>query len=252
MNNRDKTPLVIYWSPGGIQRHDNKPSTNLTYPDPKNLYQELSSTKTKDSKNFSFFSCPAVADRFKSTFVFRNNTKTTVHWDAPIDQSYTTTPNVEPYGIHATYPRPAAMENTASLWLSLSWVFFCEEDITAYTQAPYMHKPTFLNQGVIVPGAYNIGSWFRRLPAEMHMWSSSGTITIDEDEPLFYLELATTRPIILKRFTLNQDLIKILDDCTAAPGIFEKHLPLVDRYKRFKETSTNKLVIKEIKKNLVE
>lgn len=216
------------------------------------MYQELAITKTKDSKNFSFFSCPAVADRFKSTFVFRNNTKTTVHWDAPTDQSYTTAPTVEQYGIHATYPRPAAMENTAMLWLSLSWVFFCEEDVMAYTQAPYMHKPTFLNQGLIVPGAYNIGSWFRRLPAEMHMWSKAGTMVIDEDEPLFYLELATTRPVVLKRFTLNQDLVKILDDCTSSPGVFGRHLPLVNRYKRFKETSTNKLVLKEIKKNLVE
>lgn len=245
-----KEPLIVYWTPKSTH-WEQEPGNNwnLMYPEPVNLMQELSKSKTKESKKMSFFSCPAVSGRLKNTFVFRNNVKTTVHWDItdPLDPII----EVEEYGINCTIPREPALEGTAMIWLFLGFLFFCEEPLIAQTQVPYMHRPGYTNKGVIVPGGYDISSWFRAVNCEMLMWDEKGSMTIEEDEPLMYLELLTDRPVIFKRFVYTEEIAKIDVACVRAPKYFGRNLPLVQRYKRFKETRTHEILAKEIKKNLV-
>lgn len=244
-----KEPLIVYWAPHDQNFGEEVERWNLMYPEPTNLFSDLMKQKTKESKDISWLSCPAVSDRLKHTFVFTNNVETTVHWDVtdPLDPQIT----IEKYSLGCSIPRAAVLPDTAMLWFYIGWLFFCEEPVIAHLQAPYMHRPGYLNSGVIVPGGYDISSWFRKVNAEMHMWDASGTITIKDGEPLVYLELITDRPVIFKRFVLTEEIGKYDKACVDAPKYFGRHLPLVERYKRFRETRTNEILAKEIKKNLV-
>jgi hypothetical protein len=244
-----KKPLIVYWAPHSGDPLVDKENWNLMYPEPTNLFSELHANKTKESTSFSWFSCPAVSNRLKHTFVFRNNVRTKVHWD--ITDAENPVLEIEEYGIYTNFPRPPAMYGTTQLYLFLGWLFFCEEPVIAQLQTPYMHKPGYTNSGVIVPGQYDISSWFRKVNAEMLMWEESGTMTIEDDEPLIYLELMTDRPVILKRFTVSPTLAQYDKACVEAPSFFGRNLPLPARYKRFRETRMNELVLNEIKKNLV-
>lgn len=87
---------------------------------------------------------------------------------------------------------------------------------------------------------------------EVQTWKTQGDLILKEDEPLFYFEAATEREVILKRFEINDKLMRYLDGCVQAPVKFGKYLPLQERYKRFMNSRMNELVIKEIKENLVD
>lgn len=244
-----KEPLIVYWAPHDQNFGEETKRWNLMYAEPTNLFSDLMKQKTKESKDISWLSCPAVSDRLKHTFVFKNNVKTTVHWDVtdPLDEYV----QVEKYGLNCMIPRPAVIEDTAMLWFFVGWLFFCEEPVIAHLQVPYMHRPGYTSKGIIVPGGYDISSWFRKINAEMHMWDAKGSMTIEEDEPLIYLEIITDRPIIFKRFVVTEDIAQYDTACVESPSYFGRHLPLVDRYKRFRETRTHEILAKHIKNNLV-
>ena len=55
----------------------------------------------------------------------------------------------------------------------------------------------------------------------------------------------------LKRFELNDTLRKISETCSTVSDWW-KNVPLINRYDRFLKTKTNRLVMKEIRKQLVD
>jgi hypothetical protein len=128
---------------------------------------------------------------------------------------------------------------------------FCEEDVDVSFTGPYFHKSEYSRYGSIIPGEFNIGSWFRPYVFEMQTWSNSGEIHLKEYEPLFYAEIKTNKKIVLKQFNLNDKLIAYAKECIKSPIIFPK-LPLVDRYAKFKNVSLNTKILKEIKNNLID
>ena len=52
-------------------------------------------------------------------------------------------------------------------------------------------------------------------------------------------------------FELNETLRKISDTCSTVSDWW-KNVPLINRYDRFLKTKTNRLVMKEIRKQLVD
>ena len=70
--------------------------------------------------------------------------------------------------------------------------------------------------------------------------------------PLFYLELITNRPVIMKRFNVNKALYRYIIACSQAASSYGPNKPLAERYYKFISTSTDKLVLREIKKNLIQ
>jgi hypothetical protein len=83
------------------------------------------------------------------------------------------------------------------------------------------------------------------------MWGNSGELIIKEDEPIFYVEFLTNKKIKLVRFKYTKKLMTYAQHCVDAPPIFGNNLPLVKRYKKFKESRMRDLVLKEIKENII-
>jgi hypothetical protein len=66
-----------------------------------------------------------------------------------------------------------------------------------------------------------------------------------------YFHFLSDDKVELKRFELNETLRKISDTCSTVSDWWQ-NVPLINRYDRFLKTKTNRLVMKEIKKQLVE
>jgi hypothetical protein len=244
-------PLVVYWAPASEYTASESVISNnwnLMYPEPTNLHQDLLYQRNKSAKENSFFLCPAVTDRVKRTFVFRNNTQTSIHYDTVLKK---VTP-LGDYSINSYFVRPPSVEGTALINFALSYIFFCEESLTALMSPPTMHDAPWTKEATLPLAGYDVGKWFRKINFEIQAWKPEGELTLNDGDPLFYMEFITDRPVVLKRFELNNRLGSYTRACIDSPGYFGKYLPLTARYKRFMETKMNRLVINEIKRNLVE
>lgn len=240
-----KKPLVIYWSPVIFENQDR----SIKYTAPVNLYNDILPNKDDRSTIHSFFSCPAISERMKNTFVIKNSLYTKVDYN--FSKFRSTVNGVS--GHTARKIKPPSLINGAYFGIELMWMFFSEESVTALINTPMMHPPTsFSKSAMLPPGKMDIGQWFRPIALELQLWQHSGTLEINDGDPLFYLELLTDRPVQFKEFRMNEKLNKIMKSCSSSSNLRGYKLSLKDRYDHFTKTKTNKMVLKEIKNNLVD
>jgi hypothetical protein len=241
-------PLVIYWAPRSVSEAEDIGEWNMLYEEPVTLFSDLIQTKSAESKDTSFFSCPAVSARLKRTFVFRNNLKTVVNFDGSDPLNVLLEPEE---GIHCSVARTSGLTTGASLEFRLQYFLFAEEPVTCMVNPPYFHRPTYTKTGTIIASAFDFGKWYRPFVVEVQTWDKQGTITLEDGEPLFYFEPLTDRKVIFKRYTMTPKLMSYAIACADAGKYYGRHKPLVDRYRRFMSTRTNEVVLREIKNNLV-
>ena len=242
-NVNKKDEIVIYWS--NFNNNSMQDSWTLLYPKPVTLFQELLDKKNKNTIWQTYFSCPAVSEKIKNTLVFKNPMSCSYKYNG--SEIIQTTQNF----LGVEVQRDPILDNGPIFFFSLAYLMFCEEDVDVSFTGPYFHKPEYMNYGSIIPGEFNIGSWFRPYVFEMQTWSKEGEIHLKEDEPLFYAEIKTNKKIVLKQFELNERLVSYANECVRSPLLFPR-IPLSSRYKKFKNTSLNKKVLKEIKDNLID
>jgi hypothetical protein len=246
-----KEPLIIYWAPMSHVNSGNG-EWNLLYDDPYNRYKNLVKNKSKFADLNSFFACPAFTDKAKKTFVFKNPMKSSYKYNFS---------DINNTNIEVIYPnkpflsiksnRTECISEKPQIILPMKYLFFCEEPLLATFSAPYFDEPKYLKYGAIAPGTFDIGQWFRPYPVEITLWKNKGEFHIEEDEPLFYVEFLTDREIEIKRFKANEEIISYAESCSNAQSTIKARVSLLERYKKFNSTKMNKLVIKEIKENIL-
>lgn len=247
-----KNPITVYWSPFYTTL---EPYNKLSYMHqlPKPLFSELMQVRvlSDDAKtNPNFLTCPAISSKFKNTFVF----KTTV--DSSYSYDVTSTPPkfdiLDKQSLLCDQGRMNHIQDGPILMFDFSNIFFADEPLNAYFTPPIFHKPKYTNYGTIIPGEFDIGQWFRPYHFEMQTWSNKGEVHIKNQEPIFYVEFKTDRPIIFKRFVLTQKLIDYAEASVGLNGILGLGQTLADRYKRFKDVGMKEKILKEIKDNLLD
>ena len=243
-----KKPINVYWS--DIFQPWSDTDWSFLYPKPKTLFSNLIQERNDPKDTGSFFLCPAVSTKFKKMLVF----------DFPIDASYNygydeveskIIPTSRNY-ISASSVRKEALKERPSFEFDLSWLFFSDEDLSVYFTPPFFHNPEYLQYGTVVPGEFNIGSWFRPFKFEMQTWKKEGDIIFKENEPLFYAEFKTDRPIIFHRFVENEKLRKYRNAVVKHKMFVGSFKPLSDKYQKFKDVGYKEKILTEIKKNLVD
>jgi hypothetical protein len=245
MKKNNKEPIVVYWAPNVMY-------WNLFYPDPKNLFESLVEQKNNDRGNNTFFSCPAFGNKTKNTYVYHFPMDVEYEWDFSNKENKIFKPvnDKNPF-IGFNISRPATINNSPQIELNLFYLFFCEEPLEATFSAPYFSKPNYTKYGSVTPGTMDIGQWFRPYTTEMTLWDEKGTINFKNEEPLFYVEFLTDRPVILKRFNTTEKILECAQACSRSATEWSARIPLIDRYKRFNDSKMNKIIIKEIKDNLL-
>lgn len=241
-----KNSINIYWSPFFSQSGDD---WSFLYQKPKTLFSTLINNKVKAEDNkVVFFSCPAISDKFKKTYVFNSSMDSSYIYDNKIKSIQATTPQ----WMSADYGRDSSITDGPIIRLNLSYIFFADEPVEACFTSPFFHKAQYTNYGSVLPGQFDIGTWFRPYTTEIQTWSDAGEIHIKKDEPLFYVEFKTDKKINFKMFSLNEKLYKYGTACADTRNILKSGSSLKDRYQLFKNVGMREKIILEIKRNLLD
>lgn len=242
--------IVVYWAPA-YEKYQETQDWNLLYKNPDKLIDSLKQKRNKEAKDISFLYCPAFTNMHKNTFVFYNSITSKFEVSSVSSNSYSVKPKNDNF-IIASIKRPPTLDSLPILSYNLKWLFFCEEDLNLEVTPPYFSQHTYSHEAAFVPGSFNISSWFRPINADFHLWKENTEISINKEDPLFYARFCTDKKVILKRFNINEDLTKIYTSCSNYPDMFGRFESLTTMYETFKKTSTNKLVAKIIKENLID
>ncbi len=231
--------IIVYWSP---YWEDTK-SWNLLYKDPERLIKRLSKRKSKKLPDNNFLRCPAYIDTFKNTFVV----------DSVLACNYEIQKGqiVKSEGYASFLDHLPTLENQTLLTLSMGWLFFTEEEsLTMRVTPPYFEKSNHNNFGVVIPGSFDIGKWFRRVNLEFILWENVNFLKIAENEPLVYFNFETSHKVELKRFEPTENIMKHASHVASFSDV-QPNKSLREKYKLFKQTRYKDLILKEIKKNVL-
>lgn len=237
---------TVYWAPWYILQ--DMYNWNILFLEPKRLLNNIVE-ETKDLKCErvkSMWRCPAFNNLGKNTFYVEN----------PLTTEFDIVDNTEKgkelvyTGLHKYLCQLSKNGNTFTY--GLNYIFFSEDDLELMVTSPHFSKNVkYTKYARLVPGRYNISKWFRPVSLEMLFDDNQTHFRMEEYEHLAYFTFLTDDVVEMKRFDLNDNLRKISETCSDVSSWWA-NVPLVNRYERFLKTKTNKLVMSEIKKQLVE
>jgi hypothetical protein len=232
---------IVYYSPYSVVSNTN---WDILHEEPMRVFDYLK-PKLNPQSDFNYLSCPATQHISKKTFKLINT----------LDSKYIIENN-EIIGtsknfIDASITRVPSLINQKLIALSMNWIFFTEEEsLTMTLLPPIMEKAPHLQYGAIVTGSFNIGKYLRQIGIEYNLWENVNKFEIKKDEPYAYVMFDSDKPIKLVRFVVSPKMKEYVDVMTLSSG-WEKKVSLIDRYKRFKAANMKKLVLHEIKNNLI-
>jgi len=244
----NRKPINVYWSP--YFEKDAPMDWSFLYPKPETLFSTLIKNKSDESKNGSFTSCPAFYGKSRKILVFNNAIKCSYEYEATEDTK-TIQPTSE-ISIEVHCRRPKSLNFGPTIEIMNYNLLFSDESLEISVTPPFFHEPKYLKYGSPVPGEYDIGKWLRPLSFEIQMWKNKGELHFEEDEPLFYAEFKTKRPIHFYRFELTDKILSYVKATTHFSFVFGKNIPLLDRYKKFNQVGYREKILTEIKKNLID
>jgi len=191
-----------------------------------------------EKNNDEYFKCKSFHEVFKNTFYIEHPHNLTVDFDAD--------PNVS----GAIRVRDTGNPDTITFDYDLKWLFFSEEPVIIEVTPAYMHNNTDSMDGHITTGSMDISKWFRPVVATYRMWAGRRKIEFKKGEPMFYVHFKTDKKINLIRFEQTDKVVEIMDGCVSLKNVMP-NLPLSDLYNRFIRSKRDKVLLKEIKANLL-
>ena len=230
---------IVYWSPWFSK--DENHHWNILFDEPKKLLTKVAKdvSELKNERLDAMIKCPAFNTVAKNTFYIEN----------PIASEFNIVDgNVTPVGDNHYV---TVMNSKDTLVYGLSYMFFCEDDLEMLVTGPYFSQTNYTKYGMLVAGKFNIGKWFRAVNMEMLLLDKKDYFKIEEGEPMAYFNFLTDEKVVLKRFEGNDTLRKLSFTCSRVSEWWS-NVPLAKRYDKFLKSKTNRLVLREIKKQLVE
>jgi hypothetical protein len=190
-------------------------------------------------------SCTALHELVKNTYILPSPFDLDVH--------LTTNGEIIRNNSSAQYflERVSSFKDSFAVDLSLGILLFSESSVNIEVTHPYMNKTSYTDLGFLVFAEYNISSWFRPVALIYHLWENVRNFKVLENEPLAYIKFKTDKKIIFKRFEITSKIENQVFACIDYKFI-KPHQPLKKLYASFIESGMQKLVLKEIKENVID
>lgn len=237
-----KSKIKVYWAPVFF---DKEKDWNMFYTDLDSLYDFHRKNISKESSTNNLFYCPAFKNLAQNTFLIKNPIHS--HF---IFEDGTAKVKSRNY-IDIDVAHDPSIQGSKLITYGLQFIFFSESPLILKLTSPFFNQTQYTRYGALVPGQLRIDSWFRTLNLEINLWSGVNELEFLKDEILAYISFESQeQEIELIRFEMNDKLHRYASSCGTATQ-WESFVPLYDRYKRFMQSRTNKLVANEIKKNIV-
>jgi len=223
------------------------------YQKPETLFNMMHKDKSKsESGLLTYFSCPAMSDKMKKILVFKNTIPGSVAYDFRDGKKDLIPLTKEHLNLYTKDLKPYSINTGPSLNFAMQYYFFADEPMPVYFTPPFFQKPGYTQDATILPGEFDVGNWFRPYNFEVQTWSDHGTITLKENEPIFYAEFKTNKKIKLQRFIMTENMEKIVEAGVTSWQLFGVGQSLLQRYNRFRHHGMREKVLTEIKKNLID
>lgn len=254
---KENDTITVYWAPG--QFTSDEPYTwNQFYSPPELLASSILQNRQKDPENRVIFACPAYAIGMKNLYQVRavhdEHVKIPQIFFTDPPKTYPTKVNVEGSRLSFEIPRLASLEGHIDLTYNMSWLFFAEEPVTVRFTAPYFPPKAPAEGTILAMGEFDIGLWFRNFNLDYMVPTGTTNFDISMDDPLFYMQFLTDKKIVFKRYIHTGLTQKYAEEFAQTSNRRNKRygVGFKDRYELTRKTEMAKLVLNEIKKNLVD
>lgn len=243
--------IEIYWSPATYDPEQE--SWSFLYPEPVNVFSNL----VKNNKHGGVYvSCPASKQMLKNTYSINSAIDDTHNLPTELLSSIAYTETTEhPIPTNGILPikkeRKSSYDGYINISYHLKWLFFASEPVEARWTAPYFPASSPVKDALFSVGQMNIGQWFRPINLDWHIPLSSQTFSIEEGQPLAFLEIMTDKKVEFKRFQMSQKIIRISQEFSQSPARYGKFKSLKDRYLMAAKSKATEILLKEIKENLI-
>jgi len=235
---------IVYWAPAFPVSEDN---WNMLYPDINSVFDSIRGDKIEfdaAGRGNNFFYCPAFSGFTRSTFVLTNPITTHFELDG------TNLISKEKNYITSSAFRPSSIVNRRMIEYGLQWAFFSEDDVEMMITDTYFEEPKHAKYGNLIPGKFNISKWFRLINLEYCLHTNVNEFRAEKDEAMAYVHFHAPNPVKLVRFEIT-DALRQHASTGGKSSVWESWVPLAARYKRFLAARSNKIILKEIKKNIL-
>jgi len=235
---------TVYWSP--FFASDEYPSIQLMYEAPDPLLSDLTNRRNKESSGDNWFQCHAFLGGVKNTFVLRIPFDIAFGLDKelgvfPIDSDLE--------NIKFVAMKQPSVTGAYTFTVRGNWIFWSEEPLVMTSSPAYYHKPVV--DGYYVGGSMDIGQWFRPIEGATQLNPSVNTVSIKRNDPIAYVKFETDEPVQLKRFYMTKELEELSWGCIKYKR-YEPKRALPYLYDKFNKRGLNKIITREIKKNVVD
>lgn len=233
---------TVYWSKFNLVKSINTNIFDLK-PYPVSSYYINNCGKPQDH-SVNFFSCPANKNYTENLFYIKNpldfdiriNANNTVDSRSPASSLITSIRDFN--------------ENSLILDYFISISLFSEKELSVSVMPPFFLN-TPANDAHLIPGEFNIGSWIRPLNATYFVKNKDVDFVLKKDDPLFFIKFNTKDKIKFKEFYFTDALTGIVDSAVGLKK-FKRNVPMFELYHYFKQQKLDKLVLKEIRKSLID
>lgn len=231
---------TVYWAPWfAPQDHHH---WNILFDDPKRLFTKVldDTSRLGDPRIDHMVKCPSFNNLSKNVFYVENPIKSEFRIE-----------NGELIPVGESSCVSNLSQNANSLQYGLSYIFFSEDDLEMMLTGPYFSQHNHNKYGMVICGKFNISKWFRSTNIEYLLLNKRDYFALEEKEPMAYFHFLTNDKVKLQRFEMNETLRKLSLTCGRVSEWWPK-VPLTTRYNKFVSSKTNRLVLQEIKKQLID
>jgi len=237
--------IDVYWSPywNAAITYD----LNHLFPSPLSLHEDCMKKYTPQRRPDVFFNCPAVANKMKNTFVFENIVDTHVTFENG-NTIYAEPERLQRIGQLLHEP---TLDNNLLVNYDYSLLFFSSESLTASMTSPYFHNVQSNKYGMLVPGEFDIGKWYRPMNAEFNLWDGVNELHVAANEPILYVQFHTDKRIRLHRYQVTKRLNTIATSLIHINPL-KRFAKLTEKYELFNRSQLRSQILTEIRNNIVE
>ena len=237
---------TVYWSFNHYKTHPYNFALGVC--DIKPVLSQVPRFLVDDEKNMSYIKCPAFTDEIKNTFMLK----------APFSfRVYKVNNGLEFEGLDLDVYTKILADNPiyGKMWhITLGFVFFSDSPLEMSQQHPFLHNKNSVSKwGNVLQGKYDIGKWFRSLNLAMIPHPNTTELSFSQGDILSYIKFHTDEKINFRQFEFTEKNAMYMQAClnhkkTKFHGIY----PLSEVYSAFERNKFRKLILEEIKNNLID
>ena len=237
--------ITVYWTVN--------PYTNIgayRAEDPLNISSKFFSTYLPKIKNINsdYSKCPFVREHLKKIYGIKQIYDATFNFD--FDKEIYKCENWCSDLFDKLIVR--SFSDNLFSW-GLGYIFFTEQkSLIMKTYPPYLEDNEINKKTIMIPGAYDIGNWFRPLDFSFHLKKDfkNDSLTFNSEDVITYVEFETDDSISFEYFHMNPELDDIKNNLMATKWAVKKSHSNSWFYDIFKTRKIKKEIIQNIKNNL--